>query len=248
MIIQDKFYAEMPYMMDSLESIMTYQPLNSPADIPLIMSNRHRYGFTVDCIAIALKETLKGLSYLHGERLFHKNISAGHVFVKHSHPQILLAFAGTMYEHNICNHDTREWISSSSSITAWAAAPEVVNFGDDYYSCKSDIWLIGITALQLACGGLPVSHRQDLDIMIKILMKQSKLTSWDVAPNDYTTYGTRKLSKNFWNMVKICLAPDPAKRPTADQLLKHKFFKKCGTLDDFFKTVLLSYVNRFAFG
>lgn len=128
MIIQDKFYAEMPYMMGSLESIITYQPLNSPADIPLIMSNRYRYGFTVDCIAIELKETLKGLSYLHGERLFHENISAGHVFVKPSHPQILLAFAGTMYEHYICNHDTREWISSSSSITAWAAAPEVVNF------------------------------------------------------------------------------------------------------------------------
>lgn len=153
-----------------------------------------------------------------------------------------------MHQHNIFNDDTRNWISSSSSITTWAAAPEVVNFGDDYYSCKSDIWLIGITALQFPCGGLPVSRRQDLDIMTKMLMKQPKSTSLQVAPNEDTTHGTRTLSKNFWNMVKICLAPDPAKRPTADQLLKHKFFKKCGTLDDFFNTVFLSYVNRFAFG
>lgn len=79
----------------------------------------------------------------------------------------------------------------------WAAAPEVVNFGDDYYSCKSDIWLIGITALQLACGGLPVSRRQDLDVMTKMLMKQPKSTSLQVAPNADTTHGTRKLSKKL---------------------------------------------------
>lgn len=121
-----------------------------------------------------------------------------------------------MHQHNIFNDDTRNWISSSSSITTWAAAPEVVNFGDDYYSCKSDIWLIGITALQFPCGGLPVSRRQDLDIMTKMLMKQPKSTSLQVAPNEDTTHGTRTLSKNFWNMVKICLAPDPAKRPAAE--------------------------------
>lgn len=101
MIIQRQlFYAEIPCMISSLESIMTYRPLNNPAGTQLIMSNRHRYGITVDCLAIRTQRNTQG-SFL----------------VKHSHPQILLAFAGTMHEHNIFNDDTRNWISSSSSIT-----------------------------------------------------------------------------------------------------------------------------------
>lgn len=42
MIIQRQlFYAEIACMIGSLESIMTYRPLNSPAGTQLIMSNRH---------------------------------------------------------------------------------------------------------------------------------------------------------------------------------------------------------------
>ncbi|KAK9202399.1 hypothetical protein WN944_017609 [Citrus x changshan-huyou] len=102
----------------------------------------------------------------------------------------------------------------------WAAAPEVVNFGDDYYSCKSDIWLIGITALQLACGGLPVSRRQDLDVMTKMLMKQPKSTSLQVAPNADTTHGTRKLSKTLLeygqNMFSSRSSKETNCRPAAE--------------------------------
>uniref|UniRef100_A0A7S4MFA6 Protein kinase domain-containing protein n=2 Tax=Vannella robusta TaxID=1487602 RepID=A0A7S4MFA6_9EUKA len=45
-------------------------------------------------------------------------------------------------------------------------------------------------------------------------------------------------SKSFHNFVDICLQKDPAKRPTATQLLEHKFFKQSKKVDYIKQTLL----------
>lgn len=44
--------------------------------------------------------------------------------------------------------------------------------------------------------------------------------------------------QSFKEMVAICLIKDPAKRPTAEQLLSHPFFKSAQTYDFICQNVL----------
>ncbi|KAJ0035373.1 hypothetical protein Pint_24743 [Pistacia integerrima] len=59
--------------------------------------------------------------------LLHKDIHVGHIFIKYAHRHIMLAFAGSIYEHHyiVDEHSTQSpsSCSSSSSISTWAAAP-----------------------------------------------------------------------------------------------------------------------------
>ncbi|KAM7489376.1 hypothetical protein LguiB_026860 [Lonicera macranthoides] len=49
----------------------------------------------------------------------------------------------------------------------------------------------------------------------------------------------KKFSKAFKDMVGLCLDQDPSKRPYAEKLLKHSFFKNCRGLDFLVKNLLL---------
>jgi serine/threonine-protein kinase OSR1/STK39 len=77
--------------------------------------------------------------------------------------------------------------------------PEVI------YSEKADVWSLGITALELAHG-------------------RPTLSTINIRPkND----NHEKFSKAFKDMVASCLHQDPSKRPSAEELSKHSFFKNC---------------------
>lgn len=48
----------------------------------------------------------------------------------------------------------------------------------------------------------------------------------------------KKFSKSFKDMVGLCLDQDPSRRPTAEKLSKHSFFKNCRSTDFLVKYVL----------
>ncbi|KAM3344052.1 serine/threonine-protein kinase BLUS1-like [Capsicum galapagoense] len=160
---------------------------------------------------------------------------------------IRLAYEASVYdsekinvEEDIEEDSNEEEAGSSSSaflapkgIAKWGAAPEV--FGrenDEGVGPKSDIWLLGIMALELAYGELPVSTREDLDRLIKKLRKERRfprsLENMLIVNNREVTFKKamnlfkRKeevFSEMFESTVRKCLAKKPKKRPTAAQLL-----------------------------
>jgi serine/threonine-protein kinase OSR1/STK39 len=103
-------------------------------------------------------------------------------------------------------------------------APEVMK-QDVGYDYKADIWSFGITALELAYGQAPYAEFAPMKVMYSVL---------ESPPPTLVDTEAQKWGKKFKEMVEMCLQKDPSKRPTAAQLLKHKFFTQAVRQYDFF--------------
>ncbi|CAH9093336.1 unnamed protein product [Cuscuta epithymum] len=128
-----------------------------------IMLNRFPTGFPEDLILSSLRSVLNALKQLHKKRrTVHGDINSGHVYLcgtpslRHTWG-ICLGFAAALYEDAAaCNGSSfLPW----ASMAHWAAPPEV-------YTQKTDVWFVGITALELAYGGLNVTSRDAFDALI----------------------------------------------------------------------------------
>lgn len=125
--------------------------------------------------------------------------------------------------------------------TPYWMAPEVIH-SHVGYGIKADIWSFGITALELAHGRPPLSH---LPLSKSLLMRITHRLRIDVDDDgggllkwNNSKKKKKKFSKAFKEMVAACLSQDPAKRPSADKLLRHPFFKGCKSPDYLVKNIL----------
>ncbi|VFQ85976.1 unnamed protein product [Cuscuta campestris] len=228
-------------------------PFFEPGSLRSAMAAKFPHGLPEDCISVSLRCALKALRFLHSAGALHGDIHAGHIYLK-SGPQITLGFGATLYEHGAS--DSRAECSSSSSLPAtqistWAAAPEVYNSEDSRgYSEKSDIWLVGITALELAYGRVSVPNRETLEMTIRTITETKRLPKKlgpegqqrAVAAGRDDRKGKAKMettdfeeeeegssfSREFGELVAQCLAWNPEERPSVDALLNHDFFCKNG--------------------
>ncbi|KAG4909570.1 hypothetical protein JHK87_055686 [Glycine soja] len=80
---------------------------------------------------------------------------------------------------------------------------------------RADIWSFGITALELAHGHAPFSKYPPMKVLL--------MTMQNAPPG--LDDRDKKFSKSFKEMVAMCLVKDQTKRPSAEKLLKHSFFK-----------------------
>ncbi|KAL6189504.1 hypothetical protein ACLB2K_040892 [Fragaria x ananassa] len=149
--------------------------------------------------------------------------------------------SASVYEPNYLN------ISSSSSATSsfrlsdvagtpYWMAPEVVH-SHNGYGCKADIWSLGITALELAHGGPPLSHLPPSKSLLLKITKRFNFSDYEKR-GETDNNKRKKFSKSFKDLVGLCLDQDPNKRPSAEKLLKHSFFKNCRGMNFLAKNVL----------
>ncbi|KAK7260704.1 hypothetical protein RIF29_26971 [Crotalaria pallida] len=169
-------------------------------------------GFEEDAIGSILKETLKALDYLHQQGHIHRDVKAGNILLDSS-GAIKLADFGV----STCMFDTGDRQRSRNTFvgTPCWMAPEVLQPGSGYNS-KADIWSFGITALELAHGHAPFSKYPPMKVLLMTIQN---------APPGLDYDRDKKFSKSFKEMVAMCLVKDQTKRPSAEKLLKHSFFK-----------------------
>ncbi|XP_076959093.1 serine/threonine-protein kinase BLUS1-like [Bidens hawaiensis] len=207
-------------------------PFMSAGSLQSIMASSFPNGISESCISIILKETLLGLCYLHDQGHLHRDIKAGNILMD-SNGSIKLADFGV--SASVYESSSRCLNLNEITGTPYWMAPEVIH-SHNGYSYKADIWSFGITALELAQGRPPLSHCPFSESLVMKITRGLRYSEYQKEEEK----GNKKsrFSKYFKEMVGLCLEQDPSKRPSAQKLLKHYFFKNCKGCDFLVKNLL----------
>ncbi|KAI3952697.1 hypothetical protein MKX01_013659 [Papaver californicum] len=190
-----------------------------------IMNSDFPNGYKEAVIATILRGVLRGLEYMHHHGDIHRDVKAGNILVD-SNGAVKLSDFGV--SASLYYAGDRLYSRSSFAGTPYWMAPEVVEQNNGY-DFKADIWSFGITALELAHGRAPFSEFLPSEVLCRTLQGASPGLD---HKND------KKFSKSFRKMIAMCLVKDPCKRPSAQHLLKHSFFKKARSSDYIVRTIL----------
>ncbi|XP_058183126.1 serine/threonine-protein kinase 1 isoform X2 [Rhododendron vialii] len=159
-------------------------------------------------IAYICREALKGLSYLHSIFKVHRDIKGGN---------ILLTEQGEVKlgDFGVAAQLTRTMSKRNTFIgTPHWMAPEVIQ--ESRYDGKVDVWALGVSAIEMAEGLPPRSTVHPMRVLFMISIEPAPMLE-----------DKEKWSLVFHDFIAKCLTKEPRSRPTASELLKHKFIERC---------------------
>lgn len=195
-----------------------------------VMKTAHPHGMEEECIKIILKECLQGLDYLHKNGHIHRDVKAGNLLIDKD-GSVLLADFGVSSSLGEYSDGGRGQAKRKTFVgTPCWMSPEILMPETGGYDQKADIWSFGITALELAYGHAPYAKFPPMKVLLLTIKHAPPTLDRDATKHKY--------SKQFTQMIDMCLKKDPKERPSAEKLLEHSFFKNTKKTDYLVKNLL----------
>ncbi|XP_065360487.1 serine/threonine-protein kinase mig-15 isoform X2 [Calliphora vicina] len=193
---------------DQLWLVMEYCGAGSVTD--LVKSTKGQ-SLKEEWIAYICREILRGLAYLHSNKVIHRDIKGQNVLLTDNAEVKLVDFGvSAQLDRTIGRRNT--FIG-----TPYWMAPEVIACDENpeaTYDNRSDLWSLGITALEMAESQPPLCDLHPMRALFLIPRNSPpRLKS------------NRKWSKKFQSFIDTVLVKDYHQRPYTEQLLKHAFIK-----------------------
>ncbi|XP_061405925.1 mitogen-activated protein kinase kinase kinase kinase 2-like isoform X1 [Lethenteron reissneri] len=163
-------------------------------------------------IAFVCRETIKGLAYLHSKNKIHRDIKGANILLTES-GDVKLADFGVSAQLTATLAKRKSFIG-----TPYWMAPEVAAVErKGGYGRQCDVWALGITAIELAETQPPLYHLHPM----RVLFLMSKSGYQPPRLSDKA-----KWSSAFHSFIKATLTKSPGKRPSAEKLGTHAWFRQ----------------------
>lgn len=196
---------------DKLWLVMEYCGAGSVTD--LVKSTKN-LSLREDWIAYICREIARGLAHLHASKIIHRDIKGQNVLLTDNAEVKLVDFGvSARLDKTIGRRNT--FIG-----TPYWMSPEVIACDenpDAKYDNRSDLWSLGITAIEMAESHPPLCDLHPMRALILIVRNP--------PPRLKMGSGPRKWSKKFQSFIEAVLVKDYTQRPHTDQLLRHPFLK-----------------------
>uniref|UniRef100_A0A6Q2WSC6 non-specific serine/threonine protein kinase n=1 Tax=Esox lucius TaxID=8010 RepID=A0A6Q2WSC6_ESOLU len=192
---------------DQLWLVMEFCGAGSVTDL---IKNTKGNSLKEEWTAYICREILRGLTHLHQHKVIHRDIKGQNVLLTENAEVKLVDFGvSAQLDRTVGRRNT--FIG-----TPYWMAPEVIACDENpeaTYDFKSDLWSLGITAIEMAEGAPPLCDMHPMRALFLI------------PRNPAPRLKSKKWCK-FQSFIESCLVKSHGQRPSTEQLLKHPFIRE----------------------
>ena len=151
------------------------------------------------------REIVHGVAHLHSLDIAHRDISLENVLLDKQFHCHLSGFSLAVKHAEDCDGKINK---------AFYTAPEVLQDPSKYNGFQSDIWSLGIVLLILLTGNVAFVHASASDMNFQKFL--------ETGVRKHLASRRISVSEDFIVLLELLLQQDPTKRPSIQQLVKHR--------------------------